>query len=321
MLPRTALICGISGQDGAYLAEFLLNKGYKVIGTSRDSELNKFTNLKKLGIRDEIEVISMRTVDFSRVLNVFLKYKPDEVYNLAGQSSVALSFDHPVDTFESIELGTLNLLEVIRFLNKDIRIYNAGSSESFGDTHGRSADEQTPFQPRSPYAVAKSAAFWQTSIYREAFSLFACTGILFNHESPLRPDRFVTQKIIRAACRISRGSKEKLKLGNLEIIRDWGWAPEFIVAIWKILQGDRPRDYVIATGKSFSLQEFVELSFNEVGLNWQNYVETDESLLRPSEILISKGNPRRAQECLGWRAQYKTPDIVKLMISSELSQL
>ena len=261
---RTALICGISGQDGTYLAQLLLEKGYRVIGTSRDAQVTTFGNLIKLGIRDRVEVASMALSDFRSVLQVLARFQPDEVYNLAGQSSVGLSFEQPVETLESISVGTLNLLEGIRFLNRDIRLYNAGSSECFGDTGDTPANEQTPFRPRSPYAVAKAAAFWQVANYREAYGLFACSGILFNHESPLRPERFVTQKIVRAACRIAAGSKERLTLGRLDIQRDWGWAPEYVEAMWKMLQQPQPEDFVIATGETHALQDFVAEAFAAV---------------------------------------------------------
>jgi GDPmannose 4,6-dehydratase len=237
---KTALICGISGQDGAYLAQLLLSKGYNVCGTSRDAQVSSFSNLVKLGIRDRVKLESVALNDFRSVLQVLTKIQPDEVYNLAGQTSVSLSFEQPVETLESIATGTLNLLESMRFFNKPIKFYNAGSSECFGDTNGEAATESTPFRPRSPYAVAKAAAFWEVANYREAYNLFACSGILFNHESPLRPERFVTQKIVSTACRIAAGSSEKLLLGNIEIERDWGWAPEYVEAMYLMLQQDEP---------------------------------------------------------------------------------
>ena len=219
---KKALICGISGQDGAYLSQFLLNKKYEVCGASRDAQISAFGNLKYLGIDKQISFYSMALNDFRSVLQVLTKVHPDEIYNLAGQSSVGLSFELPVETLESISVGTLNLLEAIRFLNMPIKLYNAGSSEIFGNTNGLQADETTPFRPRSPYAVAKAAAFWEVANYREAYNLFTCTGILFNHESPLRPERFVTQTIVKAACRIASGIEEKLQLGNISVARDWG---------------------------------------------------------------------------------------------------
>ncbi len=226
-----ALICGISGQDGAYLAQLLLSKGYSVCGTSRDAQISSFQNLMGLGIREQVKLESMALTDFRSVLQILTKIDPDEVYNLAGQSSVGLSFEQPVETLESVATGTLNLLEAIRFLGKPIKLYNAGSSECFGDLGEDTADETTPFRPRSPYGVAKATAFWQVANYREAYGLFACSGILFNHESPLRPERFVTQKIVSTACRIAAGSLEKLFLGNMSIQRDWGWAPEYVEAM------------------------------------------------------------------------------------------
>jgi GDPmannose 4,6-dehydratase len=314
---KKALICGVSGQDGAYLAKLLLNEGYSVCGTSRDAQMSSFQNLVRLGIRDQVKLESAALTDFRSVLQVLMKNQPDEVYNLAGQSSVGLSFEQPVETLESISVGTLNLLEAIRFTGEPIKFYNAGSSECFGDIGTEAADETTPFRPRSPYAVAKSAAFWQVANYREAYGLFACSGILFNHESPLRPQRFVTQKIVAAVSRIAQGSQEKLYLGNVDIQRDWGWAPEYVEAMYKILQQEEPDDYVIATGESYTLEEFVVAAFDSVGLNWQDYVITDRSLFRPTDLAISRGNPAKAREKLGWQAQYKMPDIVRMMVQAK----
>jgi GDPmannose 4,6-dehydratase len=314
---KKALICGISGQDGAYLARLLLEKGYEVIGTSRDAELNEFVNLDKLGIRGRVRVMSMALNDSRSVLQVLSQVRPQEVYNLAGLSSVALSFDQPVEALESITVSTLNLIEGIRFLKRDIRFYSAGSSECFGEAGKLAADESTPFHPRSPYAVAKVAAFWQVANYRKAYGLFACSGILFNHESPLRPERFVTQKIIATACRIAAGSKEKLKLGNVSIRRDWGWAPEYVDAMWRMLQQEKPVDYVISTGKSHSLEEFVEAAFSFLGLNWREHVTLDPLLLRPMDINSGLGNPAKALKNLGWEAKYKMNDVVRMMIKTQ----
>ena len=313
---KKALICGVSGQDGAYLAQLLLNKDYIVCGTSRDAQMSSFQNLVRLGIRDELKLESVALTDFRSVLQVLVKIKPDEVYNLAGQSSVGLSFEQPVETLESISIGTLNLLEAIRFIGAPIKLYNAGSSECFGDTGECSADETTPFRPRSPYAVAKATAFWQFANYREAYGLFACSGILYNHESPLRPERFVTQKIVATACRIAGGSLEKLHLGNIAIQRDWGWAPEYVEAMYLMLQQEQPDDYVIATGESYKLEEFVAAAFACVGLDWRDHVITDTSLLRPSEIAFSRGNPAKAREKFGWQAQYKMYDVVQMMVKA-----
>ncbi|MGK7920534.1 MAG: GDP-mannose 4,6-dehydratase [Trichodesmium sp.] len=316
---KTALISGISGQDGSYLAKLLLEKGYNVCGTSRDAQMSTFKNLSRLGIRDQIKLDSMSLNDFRSVLQTLTKYQPDEVYNLAGQSSVGLSFQQPVETLESIATGTLNLLEAIRFTGAKIRLYNASSSECFGDTKGEPATEITPFRPRSPYAVAKSAAFWEVANYREAYNLFACSGILFNHESPLRPQRFVTQKIVSVVCQIANGSNDKLNLGNISVQRDWGWAPEYVEAMFLMLQQDEADDYVIATGDTYPLQDFVVEAFNSVGLNWQDYVEVDESLYRPTDISIGRANPIKAEQKLGWKADYKMPDVVRMMVKDRMN--
>lgn len=232
---RKALIIGISGQDGSYLAKSLLDKGYTVHGTSRDAQASSFANLGRLGIRDKVELTSMSLGDFRSVIQVLDSVQPNEIYNLAGQSSMGLSFEMPVETHESISIGTLNLLEALRFFGSKARLYSACSSECFGNTEVP-ATEQTPFRPRSPYAVAKSVAFWTLANYREAYGLFACSGLLLNHESPLRQARFVTRKIVRAACRIGQGLQETLELGNISIQRDWGWAPDYVEAMWRMLQ-------------------------------------------------------------------------------------
>lgn len=311
---KTALICGITGQDGAYLAKLLIDKGYQVYGGSRDAQMTPATNLVRLGIRHQVNLVSISINDFRSVLQTLLKIKPDEVYNLAGQSSVGLSFDQPVETLESISVGTLNLLEAIRFSGLPVRFYSAGSSECFGDTGTVAADENTPFRPRSPYGVAKATAFWQVANYREAYQLHASTGILFNHESPLRPERFVTQKIVAAAKRIAKGSDEKLVLGNIEIARDWGWAPEYVEAMWLMLQQDIADDYIIATGVTSKLREFIEVIFNYFSLNWAEYVLIDETLLRPTDLAFSSANPQKAKYKLEWEAQLKMASVAEGMI-------
>ncbi len=315
---KRALICGISGQDGSYLAKLLLDRGYVVYGTSRDAQISSFNNLIKLGIKEKVSLYSMSLNDFRSVLQVLRKVEPNEVYNLAGQTSVGLSFEQPVETLESISIGTLNLLESIRFINPDIRLYNAGSSECFGDTSQAPANEQTPFHPRSPYAVAKSAAHWQVANYREAYGLYACSGILFNHESPLRPKRFVTQKIVQAGCDIANGGKEKLRLGNLKIERDWGWAPEYVVAMHLMLQKPEPEDFVIATGKSHTLEQFISYVFEHLGLDWRDHVVSDPALFRPTDIANSCGNPEKAAIKLGWQAKTSLHHIAAQMVDSIL---
>ncbi|MFI5296239.1 MAG: GDP-mannose 4,6-dehydratase [Thermodesulfovibrionales bacterium] len=295
----------------------MLDKGYDVYGTARDAQMSTFGNLLRLGVRDQVHLDSMALNDFRSVLQVLSRVKPDELYNLAGQSSVGLSFQQPVETLESISVGVLNLLEAIRFIGLPVRFYNAGSSECFGDTRGAAADETTPFHPRSPYAVAKATAFWELANYREAYGLFALTGVLFNHESPLRPERFVTKKIVTTACRIASGSDEKLHLGNISIARDWGWAPEYVEAMWLMMQQDTPDDFVIATGETHSLEEFVAEAFNCVGLDWHNHVITDPSLYRPTEISIGRGSPAKAEKVLGWKARYRMRDVVRMMTEHE----
>jgi GDPmannose 4,6-dehydratase len=318
---KRALITGISGQDGAYLAKHLLNLRYEVCGTSRDAQIASFKNLVRLGIREKVRLESLAVNDFRSVLQVLAKIQPDEVYNLGGQSSVSLSFQQPVETLESISVSTLNFLECIRFIGKPIRFYNAGSSECFGDLDGAAGSELTPFRPRSPYAVAKATAFWQVANYREAYGLFACSGILFNHESPLRPERFVTKKIALAAARIARGLQKQLLLGNTAVCRDWGWAPEYVEAMHSMLQLSQPEDFVIATGRSCSLQEFVEVAFRQVGLNPTKYVKIDKGLFRPTEIEVGLGDASKAAEILKWQARTKMPDVARLLVDECLKEL
>lgn len=317
---KTALICGVSGQDGTYLAKLLIDRGYTVHGASRDAQASSFRNLRRLGLIDSVHLESLNITDFRSALQALRRVNPDEVYNLAGQSSVALSFDQPVETLESISFGTLNLLEAIRFTDRPIRFYNAGSGECFGDTRNP-ADETTAFRPRSPYAVAKAAAHWEVANYAEAYGLYACTGILFNHESPLRAERYVTRKIVAAACRISRGSDERLSLGNLEVQRDWGWAPEYVEAMWMMLQQEKPETYVIATGQSHKLEEFVDAAFSEVGLQWRDHVDIDQRLYRPADITFASANPTRANEKLGWKAKAGMREVVAMMTAAENAEI
>jgi GDPmannose 4,6-dehydratase len=317
---KKALITGVSGQDGSYLAEYLLNRGYLVYGTSRDSESNSFWRLHALGIAQRVVKHSMDLMDMRSILQVLGDVETNEIYHLAGQSSVGLSFSQPASTLESTIVGTLNILESVRLVNKSIRIYNASSSECFGQNDLTPADENTRFQPRSPYAVAKAAAHWQVASYRDAYGLFACSGILFNHESPLRLERFVTQKIVTSAFRIASGKEQVLRLGNLKIFRDWGWAPEYVEAMWRMLQSAEPEDYVIATGECHSLEEFTREAFSAVSLDWLDYVKIDETLYRPVDLVYSVGNPSKAWEKLGWRAKYKMADVVRMMVKSKIGK-
>jgi len=303
-MTKKALIIGITGQDGAYLAQHLLAKGYIVTGSSRDVMASSFSNLNTLGIREQVKLISVSINDFRSVFNAIQSSDPDEIYNLAGQTSVGLSFEQPVEAIESIAIGTLNILEVIRVLGKAVRFYNAGSSECFGDTGTTPADENTPFAPRSPYAVAKSTAKWLINSYRESYGLYACTGILFNHESPLRP-----------------GLIQKIQLGNLDICRDWGCAQEYVQAMWLMMQQETPDDFVIATGRMESLTYFVAKAFEYFDLDWQKYVEINPSFFRPNEIQNSVGNPQRAIESLKWSKPTDIDGVIQMMCAAQAKKL
>ncbi len=314
---KRALILGITGQDGAYLARFLLGRGYEVHGTSRDAGLARRHGLIALGVSDEVRLSSMSATDFHSVAQTIERIAPDEIYNLSGQSSVALSFVQPAETMNSIIAGTLNVLETLRLVGAKARFYNAGSSESFGDTTGGAADETTAFRPKSPYGVAKAATVSLVANYRESYDLFVCSGLLFNHESPLRPSRFVTRKITAAAARIARGDRARLFLGDLSICRDWGWAPDYVDAMWRMLQRDVPEDFVVASGASRSLEDFVATAFAVVELDWREHVEEDPGLRRPSDIAYSCGTPRKAERLLGWRPKVAFAEIVERMVRAE----
>jgi GDPmannose 4,6-dehydratase len=316
-----ALICGVNGQDGAYLAQLLIEKGYEVWGTSRNSQTTSFGNLNRLGVRAAVTMRSMIPTDFRSVISVLYDSEPDELYFLASQSSVGLSFEQPAETLESIAMGALNLMEGIRLLRRPVRFYNASSSECFGNVGSMAADEATPFAPRSPYAVAKASAHWLVANYREAYGLFACSGILFNHESPLRARQFVTTKIASAAARIAQGATERLVLGRLDVVRDWGWAPEYVAAMWMMLQQAAPRDYIISTGEAHSLEQFVAAAFEAVGLDWRAHVDTDAGLLRPTDISWSQGNPGRASRELGWTARLHMREVAAAMVEAHLAGL
>jgi GDPmannose 4,6-dehydratase len=315
-MPKRALIIGVSGQDGAYLAELLLRKGCEVHGTSRDHVASSFENLRKLGVREQVITHSLQLESLDQIRKLFQSVKPEEIYNLAGQSSVGLSFERPLETVQSIAGATINILEAMRIDKSTARLFNAGSGEMFGETPVP-ATEETLVNPKSPYGVAKAAAFHLVKTYRESYGIFAVTGILFNHESPLRPKRFVTQKIVKAALRIANGSGERLKLGNLDIYRDWGWAPDYVDAMWRILQHEEPEDFVIATGKKHSLKEFVNKTFLALGVNSSEYVDSDSSLLRPADIALSVGCPEKANRQLKWNASIDFDSIIKSLIKAE----
>lgn len=320
MTKPSALIFGISGQTGSYLAHLLLSKGYRVTGTSRDAEINTFSNLVRLGIRDQVALRSVSLQDFRSVLGIIQAATPDEIYNLAGQSSVALSFEQPAEAFESIAQTTLNILECLRFLRTPIRLFNATSTDCFGQTIAV-ANESTAFRPRSPYAMAKAASFWSVASYRDSYGVLGTNGILSNHESPLRPNRFVTRKVVQAAGRIAAGSGERLKLGDLTVERDWGWAPDYAEAIWRIVQHHVPSDFIIATGKTTSLQDIVAGVFTEFGLDWSAHVDVDRNLFRPSEIPRVTVTPAHIADVIGWKASVTMPRLAKTLVEAERNRV
>jgi len=320
MTGKTALILGIGGQDGAYLSQLLLSKGYEVHGTSRNAPARDFSGLIRLGIREQVDTHTAALNDVPGLRALLEAVQPDEVYNLSGQSSVAVSFEQPAETFDSIASTTVAILESIRLTNRAVRLFTAISSECFGNT-AEPATEATAFRPRSPYAAAKAAAFWMVANYREAYGIPAGCGILFNHESPLRPSRFVTRKIVAAAVRIARGSRERLRLGNLSVARDWGWAPDYVDAMWRMLQLPAAEDFIIATGATHSLEQFLDLAFREAGLDWHDHVDIDETLLRPADIRYSAADPGKAREKLGWWAVTGLNKIVRVLVDEELQRL
>jgi len=317
-MQKTALIAGVTGQDGAYLSRHLLRLGYRVVGTSRDAQTCDTGRLSRLEVADDIEMVSLAPNDFRSVLKVLSSVEPDEIYNLAGQTSVGLSFEQPVECMESIASSTLNFVEVLRYLSLPARMFSAGSTECFGDTGGAPACEGTAFKPRSPYGVAKCTAFWQVANYRDAYGLFCCTGILGNHESPLRPKRFVTQKIIQGVKAIQRGETKELRLGNLEIWRDWGWAPEYVEAMHRMLQAEKAKDYLVASGNTTSLLDFVRIAFELVDLNPDEYLISDKNFMRPSDLRYSAMNPSLIMNDLGWKSRASPTDIVQRMLSESL---
>ncbi|MBL4783977.1 MAG: GDP-mannose 4,6-dehydratase [Cohaesibacteraceae bacterium] len=315
-----ALILGIGGQDGAYLAQLLLQKGYEVHGTSRDVARTPFYGLKRLAIQQDVQLHSVNMTDYGNLLQTLSIIDPSEIYNLSAQSSVGLSFAQPTETLNSIANATLNLLEAIRYLKRDSRLYNASSSEMFGDSDGLPSNEKTFFRPHSPYGIAKSTAHWLVESYRKGYNLFACSGILFNHESPLRNKRFVTKKIVKTAVAIKLGENQRLKLGDLSIVRDWGWAPEYVEAMWIMLQQEIPEDFVIATGKGTSLQDFTSSVFGKLDLDWRAYVEHDPDVIRPYEIKYTVGDASKAAKLMGWTARLMMPEIASKLVEMELAR-
>jgi len=319
MTQKTALITGITGQDGSYLAEFLLEKGYRVVGMVRRTSTVNFDRIKH--IQDQLEIVQGDLLDQSSLMEIIRAHQPDEVYNLAAQSFVPTSFNQPVLTGEFTALGVTRLLEAIRHIKPDARFYQASSSEMFGKVVEVPQRETTPFHPRSPYGVAKVYGHWITVNYRESYGMFACSGILFNHESPRRGLEFVTHKVTHAAARIKLGLQRELRLGNLEARRDWGYAGDYVRGMWLMLQQDQPDDYVLATGETHSVRELCEVAFGHLGLDWQAHVVVDPKHYRPAEVDLLIGDASKAQRVLGWEPSVNFAQLVRMMVDADLHAL
>jgi len=317
-LHKRAFITGVTGQDGSYLAELLLEKGYKVYALRRRTSIPILDNIAH--IQDEIEFIEGDLLDLGSLIRAIQIAKPDEVYNLAAQSFVGSSWDQPILTGQVTALGVANMLEAVRIAKPDARFYQASSSEMFGKVQEVPQRETTPFHPRSPYGVAKVYGHWITVNYRESYGMFACSGILFNHESPRRGIEFVTRKVTDGVARIKLGLQNELRLGNLDARRDWGFAGDYVKAMWLMLQQDEPDDYVVATGETHSVQELVEIAFRHVGLDWRDHVVVDEKYVRPAEVDLLIGDASKAREKLGWRQEVSFEELVRMMVDSDLEK-
>jgi len=320
MMVKKALITGVTGQDGAYLAKFLLDKGYEVYGTYRRLSTPNFWRLLYLNIFDKVNLIPADLVDTSSLMEAVRLSDPDEVYHLAAQSFVGASFEQPIGTGNITGLGVTRMLDAIRMIKPDARFYQASTSELYGNNKDVMMNENSVFQPSSPYATAKLYGFWLTRIYREAYGIFAVNGILFNHESPLRGLEFVTRKISNGVAKIALGLEKELCLGNLDAKRDWGYAPEYVESMYLMLQQDKPDDYVIATGVSHSVREFAERAFDIVGLNWEEYVKVDRRFIRPLDVNYLCGDYSKAEEKLGWKPKVKFDKLVEIMVKEDLSR-
>jgi GDPmannose 4,6-dehydratase len=318
-MTQIALITGITGQDGAYLAEFLLGKGYEVHGMVRRASTENFERIAHL--RDRVALHQADLLDQLSIVNLIRSVRPQEVYNLAAQSFVPTSWLQPLLTGEFTALGVTRMLEAIRLVDPEIRFYQASSSEMFGSVKEEPQNEQTPFWPRSPYGVAKVYGHWITVNYRESYGIFACSGILFNHESPRRGKEFVTRKITDAVARIKLGLQDTLELGNLEAKRDWGFAGDYVRAMWMMLQQDRPDDYVVATGQQRSVRELAELAFRHVDLDWKDHVKVDPKLLRPAEVNTLCGDATKARTVLGWQPAVSFPELIHRMVDADLERV
>ncbi|MCX7424270.1 MAG: GDP-mannose 4,6-dehydratase [Planctomycetia bacterium] len=318
-MTRKALITGITGQDGAYLAELLLDRGYEVHGMVRRSSTERFERINHL--RDRLTLHQADLLDQLSIVKVLQDVRPEEVYNLAAQSFVPTSWLQPLLTGEFTALGVTRMLEAVRLVDRKIRFYQASSSEMFGAAREEPQNEQTPFYPRSPYGVAKVYGHWITVNYRESYDIFACSGILFNHESPRRGKEFVSRKITDAVARIKLGVQEKLLLGNLDAARDWGFAGDYVRAMWLMLQRDAPSDYVVATGRKHTVRELVEEAFAQVDLDWHDHIEVDPRLIRPAEVNKLRGDAGRARAELGWQPEVTFPELVKMMVEADLRRV
>jgi GDPmannose 4,6-dehydratase len=318
MSPPTALITGITGQDGSYLADFLLTRGYRVVGMVRRSSTENFERIEHL--RGQVEICQADLLDQLSLINLLREVRPREVYNLAAQSFVPTSWEQPVLTGEFTALGVTKLLEAVRLVDREIRFYQASSSEMFGKAQEVPQTERTPFYPRSPYGVAKVYGHWITVNYRESYGLFACSGILFNHESPRRGKEFVTRKVTDGVARIKRGLLEKLPLGNLEARRDWGYAGDYVEAMWRMLQQPAPDDYVIATGETHAVRELCEIAFARVGLDWEKHVLVDPKLVRPAEVDLLQGDAAKAKRVLGWQPRVSFRQLIEMMVDADMAR-
>jgi GDPmannose 4,6-dehydratase len=321
MTRKHALITGITGQDGAYLAKFLLEKDYEVYGLRRQTSLPNGDRLSYMGVADHVQLIDGDILDQSSIITALRAAEPDEVYNLAAQSFVGASWREPLLTAQATGVGAVNVLEAVRLIQPDIRVYQASSSEMFGLVADRIQSETTRFHPRSPYAVAKLFAHWMTINYRESYRMFACAGILFNHESPIRGLNFVTRKITDGVARIKLGIERELRLGNVDAQRDWGFSGDYVKAMWLMLQADQPKEYVVATGRTTSVADFCRLAFASVGLNWRDHVRTDPALTRPAEVPYLCGDATKAKIELGWEPSVTLEDLAAMMVAADLKRI
>jgi GDPmannose 4,6-dehydratase len=317
---KTAVITGVTGQDGAYLAKFLLDKGYTVYGTYRRLSTPNFWRLHHLKVMNKIKLIPFDLLDQSSIMNIFKEIKPDEFYNLAAQSFVGASFEQPIGAGEVTGLGVTRIVNTLHLISPQTKFYQASSSEMYGKVRETPQTENTPFYPRSPYAAAKLYGHWITINYREAYNLFASCGILFNHESELRGLEFVTRKISNAVARIKLGLQQKIGLGNLDAKRDWGYAPEYVEAIWRMMQHHKPDDFVIATGETHTVREFCEEAFSHVGLNYEDHVVTDPRFFRPAEVDVLVGDYSKAKHELGWEPKVTFRQLVKIMVDADMER-